>query len=352
MLTMPRSPSLNARFRRAASGEIASASERLILDLVLRAGVMSRADLTRACGLSGPGAKGLIDGLVKRGMLQLGPTTSKGRGQPSATVSLVAQYAYCFGLSITVDGFALTLADFSGRVVKHRSVRAFPMKLDQVAKRVKSDMSRMLEQSGIAVESVFGLCISMTGPFVGDGTRVNPPLSMPDAWAQTEVDTFFCEHTGQPVWIDNDANCAATAEAQFGIGREISNFVYLHFTDGFGGGIVQNGKLLRGSHGNAGELGRLFALTGVERPTLEGLRMRLASRGLDLPDLHSMLNAYDPAWPEIGIWIKDVRKGLTMVVAAITALLDPAAIVLGERLPRDLAQRLTVSNSKPARGED
>src|SRR5438093_1560188 len=62
-----------SRFFRNGSPDVASPSERLVLDLVRRSGTMSRADLTRACGLSSPGAKALIDSLVARGLLQLGP---------------------------------------------------------------------------------------------------------------------------------------------------------------------------------------------------------------------------------------------------------------------------------------
>jgi predicted NBD/HSP70 family sugar kinase len=65
--------------------------------------------------------------------------------------------------------------------------------------------------------------------------------------------------------------------------------------------------------------------------------------GLALPDLHSMLAAYDPAWPQINEWIGSVDHGLTLVVAAICALCDPEAIVLGERLPADLATRLAAA---------
>ena len=48
---------IGRRFLRHDDGPVASDSERWMLELVRRAGVMSRADLTRASGLSVPGAK-------------------------------------------------------------------------------------------------------------------------------------------------------------------------------------------------------------------------------------------------------------------------------------------------------
>jgi predicted NBD/HSP70 family sugar kinase len=341
------------QFRRGSGRDAASASERLLLHLVRKAGVLSRADLTRACGFSGPGAKTLIDGLVERGLLRLGPAEVKGRGQPSATISLAPRYAYSIGLSVMVDCHRLTLMDFAGRVVAERFDAAFPNRLESVARHAKRDIHRMLTKAKVAQDQVFGIGLSMTGPFVADGSRVNPPLSMPDEWATTELDRYFAAALGHPVWMDNDANCAATAEALFGVGRRVDSFVYLHFTDGFGGGVIHDGKLLRGSHGNAGEFGRLFAMTALKRPTLEGLRERLLAAGHALPDLHTMLEAYDPTWPEIDAWIDSVREGLTLVVAAITALFDPALIVLGARLPSDLATRLAATvrfEAAPRRG--
>jgi len=331
---------IGRRFLRDGEGRVASDSERAMLELVRRAGTMSRADLTRASGLSVPGAKGLIDGLVERGLLRLGPPASRGRGQPSATVSLVPEFAHCFGLSVMVDGFSLALMDLAGTVLDRCFVPAFPLRLDFVAAQLSREVDRMLQSRGLTPDRVFGVGLSMTGPRTGRGTRVNPPLSLDAERADTELDRFLAEQLQLPVWMDNDANCAALAECLFGIGREHADFVYLHFTDGFAAGLVSGGAVLRGAHGNAGEMGRLFALAGMARPTLESLRGRLVAAGQALPDLHTMLDRYDPAWPQVEAWIDEVRQSITVAVAASVALIDPSAIVFGSRLPSDLARRL------------
>jgi len=170
LTTVPTVP-ISCRFQRAGEDRVASDSERRMLELVRRAGTLSRADLTRASGLSVPGAKGLIDALVERGLLQLGPATARGRGQPSATVSLVPTFAYCFGLSIMVDGYSLALMDFACNVLDQRFVPAFPLGLDFVAKQVKRDAGRMMRTHSIATQDVFGLGLSRTGPRTGTGSR-------------------------------------------------------------------------------------------------------------------------------------------------------------------------------------
>lgn len=58
-----------------------------------------------------------------------------------------------------------------------------------------------------------------------------------------------------PCFIDNDVRSAARAELRLGEGRRSRDFVYLNVGTGIAAGIVIDGKLLRGAHCNAGELG-------------------------------------------------------------------------------------------------
>ena len=60
-----------------------------------------------------------------------------------------------------------------------------------------------------------------------------------------------------PVVVENDANAAAWAEFQFGAGQDIGDMVLLTVGTGLGGGIVLDGRLLRGAWGAAAELGHM-----------------------------------------------------------------------------------------------
>ncbi len=57
------------------------------------------------------------------------------------------------------------------------------------------------------------------------------------------------------VCLDNDANAAALGELVYGGAKDMRNFIMLTLGTGVGSGIVIDGKLLRGAHGAAGELG-------------------------------------------------------------------------------------------------
>jgi glucokinase len=77
-------------------------------------------------------------------------------------------------------------------------------------------------------------------------TSVNIPLTGVPLRAE------LGERFGAPVFVDNDANCAALAEAQL---VATDDLVMLTLGTGVGGGVVVGGRIFRGAHGLGAELG-------------------------------------------------------------------------------------------------
>jgi len=68
---------------------------------------------------------------------------------------------------------------------------------------------------------------------------------------------IMAERLGLPVFVDNDANVAMLAEHRFGAARGAQHALLLTLGTGIGGGIVVDGRLVRGALGSAGELGHM-----------------------------------------------------------------------------------------------
>lgn len=60
---------------------------------------------------------------------------------------------------------------------------------------------------------------------------------------------------GAPVTMDNDANAGALGEYLYGAGKDCSPLVYVTMSTGIGGGIVIEGRVMRGADSWAGEIG-------------------------------------------------------------------------------------------------
>jgi glucokinase len=63
------------------------------------------------------------------------------------------------------------------------------------------------------------------------------------------------ERLGWPVVLENDANAAAMGEMWLGAARGCRDVVSVTLGTGVGGGIVLDGRVWRGAHGSAGEIG-------------------------------------------------------------------------------------------------
>ena len=75
------------------------------------------------------------------------------------------------------------------------------------------------------------------------------------AFRSTAVRADVERRIGLPTVVDNDANVAAYAEMRFGAARGMSDAMVITLGTGIGGGVVVGGKVLRGAHGFAAEVG-------------------------------------------------------------------------------------------------
>ena len=75
-----------------------------------------------------------------------------------------------------------------------------------------------------------------------------------------------------PVFIENDANAAAWGEFQFGAGHDVEELLLVTVGTGIGGGVVLDGELYRGAFGVGAEIGHL-------RVVPDGLQCGCGNRG-------------------------------------------------------------------------
>lgn len=81
-------------------------------------------------------------------------------------------------------------------------------------------------------------------------------------WREEPLRDRLAARLDLPVVVDNDANAAAWAEHRFGAGRGESHLLLLTLGTGIGGAVLTEGRLQRGRHGLAGELGHVRVVPG------------------------------------------------------------------------------------------
>jgi len=232
----------------------------------------------------------------------------------------------------------VALIDFCGTVIDQTIVPMGAMTHDNVAQKLNSIIRRMRQQWVGDESRLFGVGVGISGYFLNDKGLVNTPMMLDD-WALVDIRAMLSEDLDLPVWIENDAKAAAIGESMLGAGRWTGNFVYLYVATGLGGGVVIDGNIVRGRHGNAGEIGEMLPPQVYLHPNLEFLRMLVSQHGRPVPSVSALIQDFDITWPGVNEWIMRSRDSFSLVSSAAAAMLDCEAIVIGGRIPPALAEK-------------
>lgn len=147
-----------------------------------------------------------------------------------------------------------------------------------------------------------------------------------------------------PVFIDNDANCFALAEALLGFGKDQQIVVGVTMGTGVGGGIVIDGTILHGAHGYAGEIGHMLLSPGnppfktedkrgdVEQ-FLSGSAFRKRCEVAKRPEEYLEGNICT-------LMHEDVFREVAWLCVNLTHLIDPDVIIFGGSAGKALAPYL------------
>jgi predicted NBD/HSP70 family sugar kinase len=322
---------------------------RRVLNLLLKSGGMSQAQLTHSLDLSQPSIARLLKGFLQDGMVQVAPRPSDHPGKPSLHVSLNPDFAYSLGISMLGDKLAMTLMDFAGGIRGECSAAMPSMSEAAVIGSLKRFKTSLIAESGIDPRRMIGAGVGLSAYFVGESGEMNPPAYLDD-WALRDIAPVLGAVLDLPVVVDNDASLATIGESLYGVGSRCSNFAYLHLTNGFGGGHIVDGKPFRGYRGNAGEFGGIWSLVCDTYPNLDLLRECVAAAGHSFETVEDMVKAIDLGWPGVEDWLEKAAPVFSKLCEIIAFCNDPQMIVIGGRLPRSIAEALRVRITLPREG--
>ncbi|MBR7743143.1 ROK family glucokinase [Phycicoccus sp. BSK3Z-2] len=172
------------------------------------------------------------------------------------------------GVDIGGTKVAAGVVDARGRVLR-RTRRDTPHR-SKSPRHVEDTIVAVVEDLVAHGDDVVAVGIGAAGFVAADRSTVvfAPHLS----WRQEPLRESLGRRLALPVFVDNDANAAAWAEHRFGAGRGESHLVMVNLGTGIGGGIVLDGRVVRGRFGIAGEFGHM-------RVVPDGLRCECGNRG-------------------------------------------------------------------------
>lgn len=326
-----------------------SDNERNILTLIRKDGPKSKADITRATGLSAQSATRIVRRLHDADLLAPGGTVRGRIGQPSTPFDLNSEGAYSIGVKIGRRTADVVTTNFAYDTLKSTVLSYdFPAFESLRAKLLTSIQAHLDDIPSPSKWRVCGFGLAAPNGIESWEASIGaPPGAMAD-WADRDMATELSDALGQSFHVVNDASAACLAELNFGDHARAASYIYFYIGTFVGGGIVSDGHLFSGENGNAAAIGSLpFSDSTslsfgqlIEHASLIGLTDALTAHGLPYQLAFEHGNA--PAHAE-GIfkdWLEKAGQSLAFAALSGQAFLDIRDIVIDGSLNENLRKRL------------
>jgi glucokinase-like ROK family protein len=228
-----------------------------VLELI-RAGVgRTRPELVRHSGLGRKVVTQRVEQLIRCGLVadgELGPSTGgraprELRFRADGGILLVAELG---GTSISVG-----ITDLAGHLLdQHEEPADINDGPEKLLGLVEDLFDQMLADHAPAGPSVWGIGIGVLGPV---NAATGRPVALPHmpGWADYPVRDRLAARYDVPVWVENEINLMALGEFRAGLGRGERDIAFIKIGSGIGAGLISAGRLHRGAHGAAGEIGHI-----------------------------------------------------------------------------------------------
>lgn len=252
---------------------------------------------------------------------------------------------HVLGIDIGGTNIRVAVLDENGIILRvEREATPPANRIEALLTELVSPFSREVQAVGVAV----------AGYVTNTGGLLRAP-NLP-GWRNLRLAESLSQAISLPVWVENDANAAAWGELSLGGAKGARNAVFITLGTGLGGGVIIDGKLVRGAQGFATEIGHMeFRTDGracacglkgcweqyVSGPALAAdaaLAMEVAKDNEDI--LWDSIMQAHPSGREVAIAadrgsrialdvFRTLGSNLGSGLALLTTILDPEVILLG-----------------------
>lgn len=284
-----------------------------ILELIRKRSPISKAEISRNLGFNIVTITNYLDYYInKRMVLEVGLDVSTGGRRPEL-LELNARSGYIVGVDMGPEVISAVVADLRIKVVSQVKIPRPVGSMESLIPEVIKMISTVIEKSKIETANLKNIGIGISGivDYSSGTIRDTDPLRGRTRVGFLKFTKAIEEKFGIPVYIGNDASCAAFGERAVNPGADVDNMLYMY--SDVGTGMVVHGDVYVGSSGCAGEMQLSF-----ENPSREE-----KSSGKEFTYLHPMGTGID-----LGIVAsarKAVEKGLATDILKLVNN-DPAAI--------------------------
>jgi len=322
---------------------IRAMNEKVLIDHIRRNGPLSRADLARSSGLSKPTVSLALANIERAGLVRAAGTRTGVPGPAAILYEVRPEAGFVLGLDVGREYLRGAIADLTGAIRSKASPRSTATEGHGRVVEIVALAQALLSDAGLTPSDITQTVIGSPGVYDPKRDALALAGDLP-GWDSPAVLVDLREAFGSAVMVENDIDVAALAEQAHGHGRDVDSFAFVSIGTGLGMGLVLGGKLHRGAHGAAGEIGYLPFSEGhggdledarqrgsFEAASTAAAVVRAATRA-GVPDARSAQHVFNAAMRGDYAAAAVVAEEALLVakaVCAVVTVVDPDLIVLG-----------------------
>jgi glucokinase len=171
-------------------------------------------------------------------------------------------------IGIDLGGTRIKIGVVSGGVILARKIAPADAAagLEASLPVLEKEIGGLLATVGAEAGALAGVGLAFPGIVDPATRRILSTVRKYDDATGVDIPGWVEKRWGVPFFIDNDARMAAVGEWKYGAAKDTDNMVMMTIGTGIGSAAVMEGKVLRGSHFQAGVLGGHFSIRYDGRP--------------------------------------------------------------------------------------
>jgi predicted NBD/HSP70 family sugar kinase len=228
-----------------------------VLRVLLREGPLARVDLARHVGLTTTAITNITRELIESGLLcEVGTTRGHRVGANSILLDFPENGIVLGAVHQGVSALRIALSTLRGRILARRVI-ATPERYspEWAAEIIVQALRELLSTQGYSKDQLNAIGVGLVGLIdISQGIIKRAP-SM--GWENVPIRNLLEQRLERPIAIENNVRAMALGEVLLGEGQHWPDFAFVYIGTGIGSGLIINGRLYRGSHGGAGEIGHI-----------------------------------------------------------------------------------------------
>ncbi|MEX0867931.1 MAG: ROK family transcriptional regulator [Pirellulales bacterium] len=229
-------------------------NERQVFQVIQRHGPASRAELTRATGISAPTVSKAVASLLESGLLEEEDAPAPLRGRPAKQLRLASKASQVLALVIDAEKCCLAAAGLHGELDEQRVHRfATPDTYEALIETAVEQAQAFANKRGLRT---LGMGISLPGLLDYRDRRsvLSPNLPLTN---NHTIGPDLEDRLGMECIVLQESHSLCLAEQYYGNAQGLDNFGIVDIGAGIGLGLMTGGRLLTGACGLAGEIGHI-----------------------------------------------------------------------------------------------